>query len=122
MSWQFRDNEPVFVQIGKRLRAEIVNGKYQLGSQIPPVRKLAFEAAVNPNTVQRALFMLEQDGLIEARGTVGIFVTSDSSAIIAAKERMKREAVKGWIREAKELGICKEEFVAYLSMEDLNDE
>lgn len=122
MSWQFRDNEPVFVQIEKRLRADIVNGKYPPDSQIPPVRQLAFEAAVNPNTVQRALCTLENEGLLEAKGTVGRFVTCDPDVIDRARIKMRRDAVIGWLREAEELGITKMEFIDYLTKEEIGNE
>ncbi len=118
LSWQFRDNEPVFVQIEKRLRADIVNGKYPPNSQIPPVRQLAFEAAVNPNTVQRALSALECEELLESRGTVGRFVTCDMAVIETAKKKMRQDAMIGWLKEARELGITKEEFIDFITKED----
>ena len=61
--WKFNSREAVFVQIASRLRGEILRGKYQPDQQIPPVRQLAFEAAVNPNTMQKALTVLEEEGL-----------------------------------------------------------
>ena len=118
MSWQFRDNEPVFLQIKKRLRSEIVTGIYPPNSQIPTVRQLAFEAAVNPNTVQKALTELEYEGLLEGRGTVGRFVTGNVEVLSEAKRKMYRDAVLSWIKEAKALGITKEELIDLITKED----
>ena len=118
MAWQFNQREPVFAQIARRLRAEIVRGKYCPDQQIPPVRQLAFEASVNPNTMQKALALLEEEGLLHARGTVGRFVTSDADVLNAAKAAMLRDTVRPWLAEAKTLGISKEELIHYIKEED----
>ena len=83
MTWQFRGHSPVYRQIVRHIRADILNGCYQPDEQIPPVRQLAMEAGVNPNTMQRALSALEDEGLLVSRGTVGRFVTSDEAALSA---------------------------------------
>ena len=55
MAWQFNSQEAVFIQIANRLRGDILKGIYPPDSQIPSVRHLATDAAVNPNTMQKAL-------------------------------------------------------------------
>ena len=100
------------------MRAEIVNGTYRADEQIPPVRQLAFEASVNPNTMQKALSMLEEEGLLHARGTVGRFVTSDAAVLNTAGNRMRRETVRSWLAEAKALGISKEELIQFIKEDD----
>ena len=117
MAWQFNSREAVFIQIANRLRCEIVGGKYPPGEQIPSVRQLAFEAAVNPNTMQKALTVLEDEGLLLAHGTVGRFVTSDSDVLAAAGDKMRREAVKSWICEAQMIGLSAEEMIKYIKEE-----
>ena len=117
MSWQFNGSEAVFMQIANRLRYEIVSGKYPPDSQIPAVRQLAFEAAVNPNTMQKALTVLEDEGLLHSKGTVGRFVTSDGERLEEACETMKRRAVKSWLTEASLLGITAEELIKYIKEE-----
>ncbi len=114
MSWQFNSTEAVFIQIADRLRAEIISGKYAPNSQIPTVRQLAFEVSVNPNTMQKALSLLEEEGLLCTRSTVGRFITSDTQVICAARERMKREAVQKLVREARALGMSEEELITMI--------
>ena len=118
MAWQFNGNESVYLQIVRRLRGDILVGKYPPDSQIPSVRQLAFEAAVNPNTMQKALSCLEAEGILYTKGTLGRFVTSDANVLSRERERMRREAVKGWITQAREMGISKEELIAYMQKED----
>ncbi|MBQ9080309.1 MAG: GntR family transcriptional regulator [Clostridia bacterium] len=114
MAWQFNNTEAVFLQIADRLRHDILNGKYQPDQQIPPVRQLASIAAVNPNTMQKALTCLEDEGLLHSQGTVGRFVTSDTAVLDAAREKMRRDTVRGWLKQAKELGISTEELIKYI--------
>ena len=109
VAWNFNQREAVFVQIANRIRLDIVNGKYLPDEQIPSVRQLAYEAAVNPNTMQKALSHLEEEGLLHTHGTVGRFVSSDPNMIEAAKEHLRRAAVREWIAQAKELGLSVEE-------------
>ena len=121
MAWQFNGRESVFLQIADRLRWEILGGKYSPDEQFPSVRQLAAEAAVNPNTMQKALVYLEEEGLLHTRGTVGRFVTSDRSVLDAARDRMRRKTVRHWLKEAKALGITAEELIDYIKEEENNE-
>ena len=94
MTWQFRGHSPVYRQIVRHIRADILNGCYQPDEQIPPVRQLAMEAGVNPNTMQRALSALEDEGLRVSRGTVGRFVTSDEAALERARRTARQDALE----------------------------
>ncbi len=118
MAWQFNRIEPVSVQIAHQIRYEILSGKYRADEQIPPVRQLAAEASVNPNTMQKALAKLEEEGLLCVRGTIGRFVTSDLAVLERAKTMMRREAVNRWVHEASELGMTREEMILYLKEEE----
>lgn len=118
MSWQFNHTEAVFLQIANRLRADILNGKYLPDEQVPSVRHLAAEAAVNPNTVQKALTLLEEEGILYTKGTVGRFITSDEATLDTAREKMRRESVRRWLNEARTLGISPEELINYIQKED----
>ena len=80
-------------QLLHKYRLDIIGGKYPPGSQFPTVRALAYEESVNPNTMQKSLALLEEEGLLYSKGTVGRFVTSDSAILFTAKERMKKNCV-----------------------------
>ncbi len=121
MSWQFNSTEAVFIQIANRLRADIVSGKYPPDSQVPPVRQLAFEASVNPNTMQKALTLLEDEGLLYTRSTVGRFITSDTSVLFAARERIRREALLNLLKQARTLGITNEELIDFIKEDNKNE-
>ena len=63
MPWNLDSDRPIFLQIVERLESDIVSGKYAPGEKLPAVRELAVEAAVNPNTMQKACAELERIGL-----------------------------------------------------------
>ncbi len=117
MAWKFNSTEAVFVQIADRLRADIVGGKYQPDTQIPPVRQLAFEASVNPNTVQKALTILEEEGLLYTRSTVGRFVTSDTEVLDTARRRIRRDTIRQIVEQTDTLGITKEQLIELIKEE-----
>ena len=104
---------------------EILTGIYAVGEQIPSVRQIAADASVNPNTVQRALLLLEDEGLLSTRGTMGRFVTDDEEQLLRAREKMKLSAVMEFVEKTRELGITKEEllkYIEYIEKEDMRDE
>ncbi len=118
MPWNFNSDRAVFLQIADRLRADIIGGRYPSGAQIPSVRQIASEAAVNPNTVQRSLALLEEEGLIYVQGTVGRFVTLDQGAIEGASAAARRLTLKRLLEECRALGISREELIGYIEEED----
>ena len=118
MGWQFNSTEPVFLQMANRLRNDILQGKYAPAAQFPATRQLAGEAGVNPNTAQKALTLLEEEGLLCSKGTVGRFVTEDREILQQATETARREAVRKWLAEAKALGISAAQLVDYIQKEE----
>ena len=118
MPWQFNRTEAVFIQIEKRLKSDILSGKYPPDSQFPSVRQLAAEAAVNPNTMQKALSLLEEEGLLCSRGTLGRFVTGDGEILRKKKDEMRREVIKSLLSQAHDLGISGRELIEYIEKEE----
>ena len=116
MTWQFNSFEPVFIQLSRKIRAEIILGVYGKGEQIPSVSQLAADASVNPNTVQRALLLLEDEGLLCARGTAGRFITEDEALISRIREEMRADAVRALLKDTRELGITKSELLRYIDL------
>lgn len=117
MTWQFRGHSPVYRQIVRHIRADILNGCYQPDEQIPPVRQLAMEAGVNPNTMQRALSALEDEGLLVSRGTVGRFVTSDEVALKRARRTARQDALEKLAEDAQAAGLTLDDLVQYIREE-----
>lgn len=94
MAWQFHSGRPIYTQLLEQIRIRIISGSYPLGSKLPSVRDLASTAAVNPNTMQKALSELERSGLIYSQRTSGRYVTEDASMIQTLKEDIAKEKIK----------------------------
>ena len=54
MPWELSNDRPIYLQLMERIQMDIVSDKYHAGDKLPSVRDLAIEAAVNPNTMQKA--------------------------------------------------------------------
>ena len=109
------DNErPIYVQLVEKLRVEIVSGKLKNGERIPSVRELALTTKVNPNTMQKALAELENEGLIYTERTNGKFVTDNKELIEKIKRKLAEEKVNNYINDMKNIGITYEQCIQYL--------
>lgn len=111
MAWKFSSDKPVYLQISDRIVKKVLSGEYKAGEQIPSVRQIALEAAVNPNTVQHAFTELENEGLIISRGTLGRFVTEDTQVVASCRRKMAEQLVREFSKNMNELSITKEQAV-----------
>jgi len=118
LSWTFTGDRPIYTQLVERLQMRIVTGAYPPGARLKSVRDLAAEAAVNPNTMQRALAELEDTGLVYTQRTAGRFVTEDEERIAALRERLGREKVRRFLAEMRELGYRRAEAAALMETEE----
>ena len=90
---------------------EIVSGYYPPGGKLPSVRELAAEAAVNPNTMQKAFAELERNGLIITQRTNGRTVTEDVGMINEIRQRLANEHLEAFFARMKELGYTKTQVI-----------
>ena len=107
MPWEFRGDQPIYLQLTQQITQRIVSGFYPPGSKLPPVREFAIEAGVNPNTMQRALGELEQQQLLFAQRTAGRFVTVDNTKIEAARLQLARKLTADSLSGMTQLGFSK---------------
>ena len=103
----YRDSRPIHQQVRDGLRRLMVTGVLQPGDQLPSVRKLATELAINPNTIQRAYSELEAEGYIYAVAGKGSFAASGGDE----QQRRIRELTEQLtpvLEELKTLGYTQE--------------
>ena len=121
MPWNLDSARPIYLQIIERDQMDIVTGHYQQGDKLPSVRDLAQEAAVNPNTMQKALSELERSGLIYSQRTSGRFITEDKELIHQMKKELAAAEVSAFVAHMKQLGITPEE-IRQLLAETIEEE
>ena len=117
MDWKLTDDRPIWLQLTEQLTRRIITGIYPPGSRLPSVRELASEAGVNPNTMQRALAQLEQDGLARADRTAGRMVTQDTAVLEAVRRAQAQIVMEQYVQAMAELGYGPEEAAALLKEE-----
>ena len=105
MPWNMSSDRPIYLQLVDRIKRQIAAGKYSPGERFPSVRDLAVEAAVNPNTMQRALSALESDGLLITSRTAGRTVTTEEVLIKTMREQIATEEYEKFYSLMKELGF-----------------
>ncbi len=115
MAWNLNSDRPIFMQLIEIIQISIISGKYAPGSKLPSVRDLASEAAVNPNTMQKALAELERSGLVFSQRTSGRFITEDVAMIEDLKSTLAKEKMKQFLESMRQLGFQKEETLALMS-------
>lgn len=114
MPWNLDSDRPIFIQILERIRIDIISGKYQPGEKLPSVRELAAEAAVNPNTMQRAFAELERTGLVYSKRTSGRFITEDQEMIETLKAEIAKEKIRLFLESMQQLGYGKEQTLSLM--------
>lgn len=111
MAWKLDGDRPIYAQIIDEIQIRIVAGIYVAGVKIPSVRELAAEAAVNPNTMQKALSELERSGLISTMRTSGRIVTEDTKMIDEVKARLATEQINVFFEKMNQFGFSNEETI-----------
>lgn len=70
----YRDSRPIYLQVKESLYHLMLSGALDQGDQLPSVRSLASDLAINPNTISRAYDLMEKEGLIYTVQGKGTFV------------------------------------------------
>ena len=114
MEWSFHSNQPIYTQLTQQITLAILSGSIPSGGRLPTVRELAADAAVNPNTMQRALAALDGEGLSIPNRTIGRTVTEDEGVLEAMRSRLAGNIIDQFFEATAELGYSKEQAVQLL--------
>ena len=106
-----RSRKPIYEQLVENIRACVLSGDLAPGEQLPSVRALAGELAINPNTIQRAYNELERVGVTVSVPGRGSFISEDISRLVDSRRRTSLEALDEKLREAKNAGVAKTEVI-----------
>lgn len=109
--------EPIYEQIARQVRAQIIAGDLQEAALLPSIRALAHDLQISVITTKRAYEELEREGLIDSVGGKGTFVAAQNPEMLREK-RMKlvEEKLSAAVTEARLLGIGPAELGEMLSL------
>ena len=106
----FSSGVPIYLQLMEQIKHAVDTGAVREGEQLPTIRKIAEELAMNPNTVARAYRELEREGVIEVRHGAGAFVAAPAaSRAKAASIRKAGEVLRQAIEKSMVLGLSESE-------------
>lgn len=114
MPWDFASDRPIYLQLMEHIRQRIISGEYAPGDRLPSVRELAAEAAVNPNTMQKALTELGREGLVFAQRTGGRYITEDATLILSLRRETAERETREFLARLRGLGFSAAETLAIL--------
>ena len=115
MDWKLIDDRPIWMQLTEQLTERIVSNVYPAGSRLPSVRELAAQAGVNPNTMQRALSELENNGLAITSRTSGRMVTPELAVIEKVRQNLAEKCIVTYLNGMSQLGYDKREAVDFIA-------
>lgn len=107
-----RSGLPAYRQIVQQVKDALRLGVLVPGDQMPTIRELVAQLAINPNTVMKAYRELELEGLIGGRPGQGTFVLQTLPGASPDNLEEMRASLKQWLARARELGLDEESIVA----------
>jgi GntR family transcriptional regulator len=101
------DGTPLFVQIAEQLADDIVGGALAEGARVPSTNELAAFYRINPATAAKGINLLVDDGVLEKRRGIGMFVAAGAQEQLLAgrRKRFAEQYVDPMLAEANRLGI-----------------
>ena len=105
---------PIYLQIVRHIKRDIVSGVVVNGDEVPSRRVLSSLLGVNPNTIQKAYRILEEEKLMESHsGAKSYMVLNDKSISLVRKQLLDNDATS-IVNSLKQMGLSKEEAVALI--------
>ena len=108
------EGTPLFAQVAERLAADIADGGLAEGARVPSTNELAAFYRINPATAAKGINVLADEGLLDKRRGIGMFVAAGSRARLLARRRAEftERYVEPLVTEATRLGIDTEDLIA----------
>lgn len=112
----YKSRLPIYEQLNKSISKMAALGALEPNEQLPSVRTLAQDLGINPNTVQKAYQMLEQNGIIYSVPGKGSYISPDLSVLSRQKARSMEKLTEA-IEEAAENGVTKPEMIEQIEIQ-----
>lgn len=109
--------DPIYEQVTKQIKAQIISGDLIEGEALPSIRKLAKDLHISVITTKRAYEELEKEGFIDTVGGKGCFIAMQNKELLKEKKMQTvEEKLSGAVIDAKKLGINLSELKSMLSI------
>ncbi|MBR6700323.1 MAG: GntR family transcriptional regulator [Firmicutes bacterium] len=110
------EGSPVYMQIIMHIKRGIAAGVVQNEDELPSRRVLSSLLGVNPNTVQKAYRLLEEEDLISSHSGAKSFMTLDEEKTNVIKAALLENDIRSMVRAMQQMGISKEEAIDFIDL------
>ncbi|MGO4346179.1 GntR family transcriptional regulator [Paenibacillus sp. MCAF9] len=112
---KLNNKEPVYVQAALYVKRQILLGKVESGDKLPSRREIAAQLNINPNTVQKAFKLMEDEGYVRTSSTLGSVIYVDEAILKQIEAELTDELVKAFIGSAKEIHLSFQQVISLIS-------
>lgn len=103
------------MQIAEYVKRQIILGHITSGERLPSRRDIAAALSVNPNTVQKAFKLMEDEGFVHTSGNQGSVIYTDANMLARLEEEMTQGLVLSFITSAKEMNLSFKKVIELIS-------
>ena len=112
---KLNNKDPVYLQAALFVKRQILLRKAVSGDKLPSRREVAAQLSINPNTVQKAFKLMEDEGFVRTSSTLGSVVYVDDAVFRRIEEELTRELVREFVESAKEIHLSFKTVVELIS-------
>lgn len=112
---KLNNKEPVYLQAALYVKRQILLKKAVSGDKLPSRREIAAQLNINPNTVQKAFKLMEDEGYVRTSSTLGSVIFVDDAILGRIEAELTHELVKEFIGSAKEIHLSFKQVVELIS-------
>ena len=106
------EGQPIYLQIMRYIKQGLASGIIADGEELPARRALSAYLTVNPNTVQKAYRLLEEEGLVQSHAGAKSFVCATERQRAALRRELTENELRGMVRNMKGMGLTAKEATA----------
>lgn len=106
------EGQPIYLQIMRYIKQGLASGIIADGEELPSRRALSAYLTVNPNTVQKAYRLLEEEGLVQSHAGVKSFVCATERQRAVLRRELTENELRGMVRNMKGMGLTAKEAAA----------
>jgi GntR family transcriptional regulator len=112
---------PIYRQLIYMIKLEILSGRLNDGDQLPPIRELAKILKLNPNTVAKAYYALDEEGFVESKRGSGNWVNYKKANLDSLRKGMVEDELKSFLERVFSLGASLEDIKKLITRYSDND-